>query len=353
MFTRLVLASLALALGSPLLPAQKPAEAAGPAALRVGMPAPPLSIEKWVKGSAVKGFEPGRIYVVEFWATWCAPCIASMPHLSELQREHGKDGVTVIGVTSADSRGNRLEKVEQMVTAKGDGMGYTVAWDSARTTNEAYMKAAGQSGIPCSFVVDKAGKVAYIGHPIFLDEPLAEIIAGTWDLATDPAQLDADQETFFGFYSSAEEDPKGTLAKLLAFEERHPRLAGLTDPLRFEVALAAGDYPTAYAAATRVVDRAIAAQDAPELNQIAWRIVDPQEKLERRDLDLALRAAQKAVEFTASKDANILDTLARVHAWKGDFAQAIALQVQAVQLADEEQRADLQKTLEEYKAKAG
>src|SRR4030095_14718603 len=131
-------------------------------------------------GAPVAGFEKGKTYVVEFWATWCGPCIAGMPHLSALQRQYREKGVTFIGVTSKDTRGNDLPAVEAMVKDKGDGMDYTVAWDTERKTGEAYMKAAGQNGIPCCFLVDGTGKIVYIGHPMFLDLPMEQVVAGTW-----------------------------------------------------------------------------------------------------------------------------------------------------------------------------
>ena len=58
------------------------------ASLKVGDPAPALKATKWLQGTEVKSFEKGQVYVVEFWATWCGPCIVMMPHMSDLQQEY-------------------------------------------------------------------------------------------------------------------------------------------------------------------------------------------------------------------------------------------------------------------------
>jgi thiol-disulfide isomerase/thioredoxin/tetratricopeptide (TPR) repeat protein len=150
--------------------------------LRPGNDAPSLSITKWVKGeafdlAAVKG---KNTVVVEFWATWCGPCIVSIPHLTKLQKDFADKGVIFVGVTRPDTR-NTLEGVEKFVAEKGDVMGYKVAFDGDGKTFDAYMKASGSMGIPTAFVVDKSGKLAWIGHPMRLDGPLAEIVEGTFD----------------------------------------------------------------------------------------------------------------------------------------------------------------------------
>lgn len=135
-------------------------------ALVAGKPAPALSAEKFLKGSPVTSFEKGKVYVVEFWATWCPPCRASVPHLTELQKSHPE--VTVIGVAGFERKktAEEAEKtVRDFVASQGDGMAYTVAFDADGSMGKDWMTAARKNGIPCAFVVDGSGTVTYIGSP--------------------------------------------------------------------------------------------------------------------------------------------------------------------------------------------
>ena len=69
-------------------------------------------------------------------------------------------------------------------------MAYRVAMDavpdkekgSEGAMAKGWMTAAGQNGIPTAFIVNKEGKIAWIGHPMEMEKPLEKIIAGTWDL---------------------------------------------------------------------------------------------------------------------------------------------------------------------------
>lgn len=136
--------------------------------LKAGMAAPKLTINDWVKGSAVNGFDKGKVYVIEFWATWCPPCIKSIPHLTEVQKKH-KDKVTIIGVASSErdkESAKRLDKVKTFVNEQGDKMNYTVGYDADRKMITDWMKPAGQGGIPCAFIVGGDGKIAWIGNPL-------------------------------------------------------------------------------------------------------------------------------------------------------------------------------------------
>src|SRR4051812_32631425 len=100
----LVTLILGLSIGLSSLAATEPS-------LKVGDLAPPLKIERWLQGEVVARFKPGRVYVVEFWATWCQPCLKSIPHLNELSRKYG-NRLDVIGVAADESPETSDERLE-------------------------------------------------------------------------------------------------------------------------------------------------------------------------------------------------------------------------------------------------
>src|SRR5688572_11807205 len=156
--------------------------------LKIGDKAPALSVAKWIKGTPIKAFAPGEVYVVEFWATWCGPCKTSIPHLTELQKKYaGKVKFTGVSVWEEREPQNEeyFKKVEDFVTEWGEKMAYNVAVDGkAGTMSKTWMEAAGQGGIPSAFIVNQEGKIAWIGHPMAdLDKVLAQVVDGKFDIA--------------------------------------------------------------------------------------------------------------------------------------------------------------------------
>jgi thiol-disulfide isomerase/thioredoxin len=191
-----------------------------PRTLSVGDPAPPWTVSNWLNGPAVEKAEPGKVYVLEFWATWCGPCIKAMPHLTEMQAQHRDQGLVIIGMTGIDGRGNDLKKVTQFVERMGPKLGYVIGFDSTGLTDQAYMLASGQQGIPCSFVIGRDGKVAYIGHPGLLDDVLPKVLAGTWQGKADLDaihRMNAELERVF----TAPGSPEMALAKFEEFGKAH------------------------------------------------------------------------------------------------------------------------------------
>ena len=181
--------------------------------LSIGDPAPAMSVTKWIKGDPVDlTAQKGKgIVVVEFWATWCPPCVASIGDLTKLQQTYQHKGVTIIGFTSHDED-NTQEIVEKFVGQQGEKMGYTIAYEKDSTTFDAYMKAAGQTSIPMSFVIDRHGRIAWIGHPLGgLDDAVGEIVAGKYDLEV-AKKIAAIQERIYGPESG--DDSRETLKAL-------------------------------------------------------------------------------------------------------------------------------------------
>ncbi len=110
---------------------------------------PELQVTNWINApAATLASLKGKIVVLDFWATWCGPCIASIPHTNELA-EKFKDKVVIIGVCHPQGG----EKMAAMVKEKG--IKYPVCLDSDGATAKAY----GVNGFPDYYIFDAAGKL--------------------------------------------------------------------------------------------------------------------------------------------------------------------------------------------------
>lgn len=134
--------------------------------LTTGTKAPDFTPEKFLKGTEVKALEPGKVHVIEFWATWCGPCVAAMPHLTQLQKDNPE--IAVIGVAGFERAGDadaNEKKVRGFIESRGDQVGIAIALDTDGSMAREWMTAAKRNTIPTSFVVGKDGRVVYIGSP--------------------------------------------------------------------------------------------------------------------------------------------------------------------------------------------
>ncbi|MFI4897152.1 MAG: redoxin family protein [Phycisphaerales bacterium JB059] len=294
--------------------------------LWLGADAPKLELAHFVKGESVAEFEKGHTYVVEFWATWCGPCIKAFPHLSELQKEM-KDDVTFMGVNvwdtkKGESQGERIERVTEFVKRQGKKMSYTVAVEDGEKMSKTWLKPAGQDGIPAAFIVNGEGEIAWVGHPMNMDKPLEQIVAGEYDM--DAAAKELREQTI-------------AQAGYRAFA------MGIMNP-DAEEAKKAYKIGSALAAQTF-------ADNAMYLNALAWPVLD-NERVQHRDFEFAKRLAHRAAELTEWKDAGILDTYALAQFKTGDVAGAIKTQTKALELTPEGEqgREEMAERLEMFKA---
>ncbi|MGY3610252.1 MULTISPECIES: TlpA disulfide reductase family protein [unclassified Bradyrhizobium] len=151
--------------------------------LRMESPAPPIKVENWQRGQPLTSFQPGKVYIVEFWATWCGPCVAAMPHLVQLQEKYRDSGVEVLGIAAherAETADEARTNLDAWLTKKLSNLNYRIGFDYTGEMNKLWMDPSFSVGIPTSFVVDRDGHIAFIGHPTQLDDVLPKILSSSW-----------------------------------------------------------------------------------------------------------------------------------------------------------------------------
>lgn len=129
-------------------PSRSPAAAAGPE----GAEAPSWTLND-VDGNPVSSDAfKGKVVVVDFWATWCPPCIKEIPGYIEMQKKHGADGLVIVGV-SLDSKGPGVVKAFM----EKYGVNYTIVM----ADGEVDSAFGGIEAIPTTFVIGRDGRIAF------------------------------------------------------------------------------------------------------------------------------------------------------------------------------------------------
>jgi thiol-disulfide isomerase/thioredoxin len=313
---------------------EPPVRIGGPA-LQVGDAAPVLKVSQWLQGNAVPEFTPGKVYVVEFWAAWSRPSLAVMPLLAELQGEN-RD-VTIIGHSTSDPASTR-EQVAALLEKRGAKLGYTFAHAEERAASEAWMKSAGKLGIPCAFVIDKMGRIAYIGHPMYLPLVLPKVVAGTWTL-DDPEVVAKIEPEVAAVFKSARDSSAATALKILdEFEAKHPALANSPYFLEPKLTLLVRNkkYDDARHLAEAALTRAERFADPIALQTVSVVLHNPLVKDQKELTELSIKAAEAGLKLAGEKDSGALLTLAEAYFAAGNRDKAKEWGAKALSAAEKD-----------------
>lgn len=112
--------------------------------------APSLTL-KSVEGRTVRLSDyRGKVVLINFWATWCPPCRAEMPDLVKLQREYGKDGLQIIGVTYPPERRARVRRFTRRLK---------VNYPVVLGTRETKAGFSPDETLPLTVIIDRGGTI--------------------------------------------------------------------------------------------------------------------------------------------------------------------------------------------------
>lgn len=143
----------------------------------LGQPAMPFEGEfsTWVNGTSRTDADfKGKVVLVDFWAVWCGPCIATFPHLIEWREKYGDKGFEIVGVTRYyqydwDDEAKQIKRVEDLEPAKEDAAMVRFAEHhklkhvfAVQNKDSKISEFYGVTGIPQAVLIDKDGKVKMI-----------------------------------------------------------------------------------------------------------------------------------------------------------------------------------------------
>ena len=147
----------------------KDAEARARHAELEGKPMPVLDLAGWVNGQVKSEGMKGKVVILDFYATWCGPCMAAIPHNNELLKNYKDKGLVIVGICTSKQG---QEKMEQVV--KDRGIEYPTARDPRLRSEAAWQV----HYYPTYAIVDRKGIVRIVGlQPHHVEQVVKKLLA--------------------------------------------------------------------------------------------------------------------------------------------------------------------------------
>jgi thiol-disulfide isomerase/thioredoxin len=134
-----------------------------------GKPMPKLEVSDWANGEVKPDDLKGKVIIVDFYATWCGPCMAAIPHNNELLKKYKDQGLAIVGVCTSSEGQDQMEK-----TVKDRGIEYPTAKDPGEKSSKAYAV----QYYPTYVLIDRKGIVRAIGlQPDHVETVVQKLLA--------------------------------------------------------------------------------------------------------------------------------------------------------------------------------